>query len=59
MWRIEWTSVDGQFGCGDYCLTEEQGQAWINFLNSESDGLTYSMGQLDNGEVFQVFNKIK
>jgi len=59
MWRIEWTSVDGQFGCGDYCLTEEQAKAWINFLNSECDGLTYSMGQLDNGEVFQVFNKLK
>jgi hypothetical protein len=51
--------VDGQFGCGDYCLTEEQAKAWINFLNSESDGLTYNMGQLDNGEVFQVFNKLK
>ena len=35
MFRIEWTSTKtGSFGCGEYCLTEQQANAWINFLNS-------------------------
>jgi hypothetical protein len=32
MYRIMWSMPNGDSGHGEYCLSLEEGQAWLNYL---------------------------
>jgi hypothetical protein len=35
MYRVMWRDIDGKSNHGEYCLSLEEGQAWIDYLRKK------------------------
>jgi len=43
LYRISWVSVNGLTGHGEYCLTRDIAQEWVDTLNKNYPDMTHNI----------------